>query len=388
MKYSKIIKDNFQNKFAYIFTILFSCVFFILLCLGSVELHLITTWFSGGTSVNDATYNVTYYANMPEGVFSAVEFKIYGATFFYEVRDNEFGTPLDYEFIGWNTSSDGSGISYQKGSIILLETNISLYAQWKSLSDDNFGNDESVDDENIELPGEDDENLDSDISNDENVGDNIGSTDNNNSLDEDVNNVPSDGNINNNDPDVEINNGSSSDGSGSSSNSGNGSSSSNGGSAGNGNNSNASTPSNGNNSSSNDSNNNKIEKPNNSSDNSLSNDKELLKKYKFRFFNKNVEFTTTTCEILEDGMCMFVLPNDNPSIKGYTFVGWSESALCDKDIIRESIQVNSSKDYFACYEITKDKVKENKSIIYLIVSIWIIASISIYFIIKKFKNRI
>ena len=44
------------------------------------------------------------------------------------------GSPVlaksDYEFAGWNTASNGSGISYSQGNIFTINANTILYAQW------------------------------------------------------------------------------------------------------------------------------------------------------------------------------------------------------------------------------------------------------------------
>jgi len=39
---------------------------------------------------------------------------------------------IGYNFIGWNTEADGSGISYIAGDTITVTTNIDLYAQWEA----------------------------------------------------------------------------------------------------------------------------------------------------------------------------------------------------------------------------------------------------------------
>ena len=41
------------------------------------------------------------------------------------VRDN-------YDFVGWNTSPDGRGVSYTNGQVINLKENLKLYAQWRA----------------------------------------------------------------------------------------------------------------------------------------------------------------------------------------------------------------------------------------------------------------
>ena len=76
-----------------------------------------------------------------------------------------FGVPDGYEFIGWNTSSDGTGNFYQESNVIFIETDYSLYAQWKDLSLIEPPLDDEITDDNI-----DDDSLDdSDEDNDSNI---------------------------------------------------------------------------------------------------------------------------------------------------------------------------------------------------------------------------
>ena len=50
----------------------------------------------------------------------------------FTIPENEF-TRSGYEFKGWNTKADGTGISYVKGDKITITSNITLYAQWISI---------------------------------------------------------------------------------------------------------------------------------------------------------------------------------------------------------------------------------------------------------------
>ncbi len=43
-------------------------------------------------------------------------------------------TRTGYEFIGWNTRQDGKGAAYQPGASILVSGNMTLYAQWRPLT--------------------------------------------------------------------------------------------------------------------------------------------------------------------------------------------------------------------------------------------------------------
>lgn len=74
-----------------------------------------------------AKYTITFYTNGGVGnLFS----KSIGVGSFITLPTNKF-TRTGYEFVGWNTSSDGTGISYTEGQTITPRGNISLYAQWK-----------------------------------------------------------------------------------------------------------------------------------------------------------------------------------------------------------------------------------------------------------------
>lgn len=74
-------------------------------------------------------YAVTYNANGGEG---APE----GQTKWYNENltlQNATPTKPGYKFVGWNTAADGSGSTYQPGSIYSTNAALTLYAMWKSL---------------------------------------------------------------------------------------------------------------------------------------------------------------------------------------------------------------------------------------------------------------
>ena len=48
-----------------------------------------------------------------------------------KLNSNTF-TKLGYTFVNWNTASNGSGTSYNNNSTIILNSNITLYAQWRA----------------------------------------------------------------------------------------------------------------------------------------------------------------------------------------------------------------------------------------------------------------
>ncbi|MFB2020518.1 InlB B-repeat-containing protein [Pseudoflavonifractor sp. P01025] len=73
-------------------------------------------------------YTVTFDANGGEGTMEPQTF-IQGVD--TPLTPNTF-TREGYQFIGWNTAADGSGVDYADGvSLIALTGNITLYAQWQ-----------------------------------------------------------------------------------------------------------------------------------------------------------------------------------------------------------------------------------------------------------------
>jgi uncharacterized repeat protein (TIGR02543 family) len=80
-------------------------------------------------------YIITYYSNYGSGSGEAKSFKENYDTY-HRVYDN---TNLNfnrsgYEFTGWNTKSNGRGTAYSASSNILVQGNVSLYAQWRALN--------------------------------------------------------------------------------------------------------------------------------------------------------------------------------------------------------------------------------------------------------------
>lgn len=79
------------------------------------------------TSVKpDQPYTIIFNANGGTGSMSS---KTVSAGNSIVLPANAF-TYTGYEFVGWNTSSDGTGISYTNGQSITPLGNITLYAQW------------------------------------------------------------------------------------------------------------------------------------------------------------------------------------------------------------------------------------------------------------------
>ena len=72
-------------------------------------------------------YSITFNGNGGSGSMSS---KTVSAGYSISLPANTF-TRSGYEFVGWNTNADGSGVSYTNGQNINPSGNITLYAQWK-----------------------------------------------------------------------------------------------------------------------------------------------------------------------------------------------------------------------------------------------------------------
>lgn len=72
------------------------------------------------------TYQVTYNANGGSGAPSA-QTKTYGANL---TLSSTLPTRTGYNFVSWNTKSDGSGTTYQPGGTYTANAAATLYAQW------------------------------------------------------------------------------------------------------------------------------------------------------------------------------------------------------------------------------------------------------------------
>ena len=69
---------------------------------------------------------ITFVANDGEGTMGTQTVKPNVAT---ALTANAF-TRADYDFAGWNTAADGSGVDYADGADITTSENVTLYAQW------------------------------------------------------------------------------------------------------------------------------------------------------------------------------------------------------------------------------------------------------------------
>jgi uncharacterized repeat protein (TIGR02543 family) len=74
-------------------------------------------------------YTITFNANGGSGSMSSQTVSA-GTSFYLPI--NTF-TRSGYEFVGWNTNADGSGVSYTNGQRITPSRNITLYAQWEEV---------------------------------------------------------------------------------------------------------------------------------------------------------------------------------------------------------------------------------------------------------------
>lgn len=83
------------------------------------------------------TYTLKFDGNGGNGYMEDIEVKENSKEQWMKLPKNEFYSWYDYEFAGWNTKPDGSGISYADGQEIFISSNMTLYAQWKEIGSDN-----------------------------------------------------------------------------------------------------------------------------------------------------------------------------------------------------------------------------------------------------------
>lgn len=99
-------------------------------------------WHIDGVLLNRAKVAISYDANVPTGVTEIPDvpqgYEVDRGTIVTVGESGYVGGSTDrqnptipgYVFQGWNTSSDGSGISYSNGETITLYDNVTLYAMW------------------------------------------------------------------------------------------------------------------------------------------------------------------------------------------------------------------------------------------------------------------
>lgn len=79
-------------------------------------------------------YTVTYDANGGKGAMAS---QTVNAGNSVTIKANTF-TRSDHTFTGWNTRADGTGTGYAAGNTITPNSNLTLYAQWKSTGDSGY----------------------------------------------------------------------------------------------------------------------------------------------------------------------------------------------------------------------------------------------------------
>ena len=72
------------------------------------------------------TYEATFDSNGGEGTMPSIAIKHAEV---FSIPENKFTRP-GYEFICWNTKSDGTGMNYEDGAKFSVGSDITLYAQW------------------------------------------------------------------------------------------------------------------------------------------------------------------------------------------------------------------------------------------------------------------
>ena len=76
-------------------------------------------------------YTVSYNANGGTGSMSDVKVKENETI---TIAENTFTRSMSL-FVGWNTRADGNGTSYNSGVSLVVTGNVTLYAQWKNMTD-------------------------------------------------------------------------------------------------------------------------------------------------------------------------------------------------------------------------------------------------------------
>ena len=88
-------------------------------------------WHVDGVLLKKELVNLAYDANAPEGTWSNMpDGRQYPDGSIAKVSDRK-PSREGYEFLGWNTSADGTGKRYTPGQIFEITENTTLYAQWK-----------------------------------------------------------------------------------------------------------------------------------------------------------------------------------------------------------------------------------------------------------------
>ena len=351
----------------------------------------------------NAEFLIKYLPNYPDG-FDSVDSVEDLSCNKYIISENKFDVPHGYEFVGWNTSIDGSGDNYKALSCVtLVDKHIVLYAQWKEKVidygdlnlDDNINNDDYLLLEkhlNGELLLDDNLLLNADVNGDSNIDDidldilkqvNLGTNGYTGYLPKKI--VPIYELYKDNDvvPDEEKDNNVMGPGSNGYV-SGNGSGGSESGNASTGNSNNNTKPSTGTN------------KPNNNNSNNIENNNvndriENIesKTYNFKFFVDDIEYDNTSCTTENSNTCKLILPKNIPSKKGYEFNGWNLDKSCPNNMgITYSVLMENNATYYACFlEVEeKDNIYSIMLVGLLIFLVWVLAIYGIVYLIRRFKK--
>lgn len=83
---------------------------------------------------NPVAVPVTITYDASTGIGSVVDPNVYAVGSEVVVKSSVGISKPGYTFVGWNTLADGTGISYEPNSTIILVGNTVLYAQWKAIS--------------------------------------------------------------------------------------------------------------------------------------------------------------------------------------------------------------------------------------------------------------
>jgi ABC-type oligopeptide transport system substrate-binding subunit len=79
----------------------------------------------------DTTYRVNYYGNGSNSGYAPVDPKEYKFGEEATVLGKNTLQKTGYEFLNWNTKSDGTGVSYSPGAKIKVNGAVFLYAIWE-----------------------------------------------------------------------------------------------------------------------------------------------------------------------------------------------------------------------------------------------------------------
>lgn len=404
-------KENNDNKFLIIWSVCIVVLLVISLFGDNINIiNEIKAHFGGVTGTLTPSYQVIYSSNWPD-ITIENEIEEHQEKNIYMILDNMFEVPVGYEFVEWNTKSDGTGLGYVGSDVISLKDNLELYAQWALVSnkidygdvnqngeidnDDYLLIENSVKDTNtlteqgllnadVNIDGKVDL-VDADIIKQVCLGNNkyVGYLPNNPILIYDI----YEGNIDvgtgdtNDGNDKETGGDNTSLGQGT----GNGSTGIGSGNSGSGHGNNYSSNSGtGNDNSSENSSDNESSSLNEENEN---NNESILEIYEFRFMNGNMEFAKTTCEV-SNGKCELLLPNNNPVRSKHTFKGWSLEEGCSTgNGIIEPMIVDKENTYYACF-VEDGSEERNRS--YVLIIVFAICALSlrlIWYLVSKFRNE-